>query len=416
MEDSLENLEMFQTDELEESTLADSVNEVSSFLDEELVPEEVDKEYSEEPEEELSTTEYVSHQPAPVKSGWNLLMFTVGAGIAVTGLIASALLLTGSNQSWIGTLSQVGATPGVLVLFGSVVGLFANLRQKQNRVFSNLNQLEADLQNEHQQNASSLEFLVEAQEQHLDRLPAKGEELEHVLHLLQRQDEKLSNLTKALKMYGQPLIELSKQLSQVDGQAKETHAKIEGTHAKVENVHATVEELGQNVQDKLNELAESKDSQDISEHIQEILLSTKIVDESLHKMQGELQESISGQLATDMNKILAALPKSEQDPQTAQMLTGLQQEMAGVSEMLNKLQHMQATAQPAPRPAAARPAAQPAARPAPAPQQAAPAASQPAAQPAAGGPGGLAQSISGAKKTKGKNVLGAIAKLKQMRP
>jgi BioD-like phosphotransacetylase family protein len=73
----------------------------------------------------------------------------------------------------------------------------------------------------------SLQFLVAAQQATAAKAPAAGEELQHVLITLQRQDEKINNLTKAIKMYGKPLMEISGQGTELAGSLAQIKTAVE---------------------------------------------------------------------------------------------------------------------------------------------------------------------------------------------
>jgi len=243
-----------------------------------------------------------------------------------------------------------------------VIGI-AILRGRQANIELRVGEVETTLLDNDTGMSASLDYLVEAQEHHMDRPPASGEELERVLHVLQRQDEKVNNLTKAIKMYGKPLIEITKQMADVT-------SRVEALRASMGSIAETVDISG---------------------------LETAVTG---------MSQSLQKQIGSELEKILSEVSKQDDDTLT-QMLAELKQEMSQMAAGIQSIQKLQQSA------GAARPAA-PAAPSGPA-TSAAPTGPIGSGAPPPDSSSGLAHSISGVKSTSGKGVLGSIAKLKKMR-
>ena len=290
--------------------------------------------------------------------------------------------------------------------------------------------------------------------------PSSGEEIGHVLMALQRQDEKTNNLTRAIKMYGQPLIEITNQVSESGTRLRELETRLDAMKAGIEQRVTRAEEalraeLKQStsqtgLQNELTTLAEASKkaaglveagaerTKEIEGHTRTVDTRTKAIDErtrdvdgrtreieertkrletSFEKLQQQLSESVTrlerlatrDDGATKFGDVLTTLEKS--------LDKGLQQVRSDVSGIVQQVQKLQTATQATRTVAAAAPTA-PAAPPAPAataPTAAAPAHST--AAPAGDAPaiGGLAQSIAGSKTDGGKGVMSAIAKLKKLK-
>ncbi len=293
--------------------------------------------------------------------GMNLLLL---AGWLI--LIPSVILLVGSilapdtMRGFLSSLNTAGLTPGVLTMIGIIMTGMGGLRGRQANIELWVSEVEATLADTDTGISASLDYLVEAQEHHLDRPPASGEELDRVLVVLQRQDEKVNNLTRAIKMYGKPLIEITKQLTDLG-------SRVESVRSSMGGIVEAVDGTG--------------------------------VEKALAKISNRLQRNIGGEL----DKILTEI-SNHSDEATMSSLEGLKQELSAVAANIAKLQEIGM--------AAARTVARTATAPAPA---AAPAAMSGDGRPSQAATSGLSQSISGTKRSAGKGVLGSIAKLKKMR-
>ena len=83
-----------------------------------------------------------------------------------------------------------------------------------------------------------VQYLFEAE---LGRAESRNEDLESMraaIHLIERQDEKINNLSKATKMYGKPLLEISNQISDSSRQVSEVQATLAAIKLLTEQGHA----------------------------------------------------------------------------------------------------------------------------------------------------------------------------------
>jgi hypothetical protein len=303
---------------------------------------------------------------------------------------------------------------------------------------------------------------------HREKPPAEGEELQHVQMSLQRQDEKINNLTKAIKMYGKPLMEIagqgtefasglasvktiveangdsvrqgvarletqlrasssSKELAELGATLQKVAARVDAFAAKdgggaavqalqqqVARIEVAVAAVAQRLEDsevrksllRLEETAlKGRDS------VQELLRG-----DALRQATGQLQDRVDA-ATKGLADGLAKLRDGNLGP-LEQSVREIQREVAGVATAVAQIH---AGLKAAPRAAVAAPAASTAPATAPAATSAAaaaPAAATPApaaGTPAAAGTGEGAGYSTGTRTSGAKNVLGAIAKLKQMK-
>ena len=329
-----------------------------------------------------------SNRSLLVMIGTSVMVF--GFGISVIAVLTPGLLGDfGSN------LQTMGLTGGLLVTLGIVVTLVSQALMRQESLRSSIDSMQNSMIENDDYVAECFDYLVDAHEQNLSRRPASGEELEQVLHNLRRQDEKINNLTKALKMYGKPLVEVNRHVTEVGLKTKVISTQVEALKPLVTEMGG---QLSADIAQRLSELP------DIAQRLSELPEDgTERILENIAALGTKLREEIS--------QSLDRLPK---DDGTANTLDALNREVGSLNDAIAKLSL-------APRPAA------PAPTPAPTPTQSAapqPSVSQPSASPQpsspapdpTGGGSGLAQSISGSKKSSGTGVSGAIAKLKRMRP
>lgn len=311
------------------------------------------------------------HSPAgKLLTPAGLFVLTLGtaataAGIAAPDAVGSAL----------DTARQVGLTPFTIVAIGFACFGLGLVRKQVAQHEHGVQTTLVDLQNR------------------LDGLGAPNdddeavvERLDRVLVSLERQLEKINNLTRATKMYGKPLVDISKQISDLGnqlGDVCELPQKLEsmedpeqeerihdlsriarGTQAAVRELH---EELGPNLANRIDSLA----AQVAAQAVEGAAVDTTEFTEGLDGVRRELQ--------------------------------ALSTAIARVDSRVGRAAAAAPTAAPATAPAAPTPQA---------------ATSESTGAPAASsGPdqSGLASKIAGSRPAGGKGVLSAIEKLKSMR-
>jgi hypothetical protein len=414
--------------------------------------------------------------PAPEAAGSSGLLARIcGAALLLAGVLVAVLQGRGAIPP---ALAYYGLHPQTLFTVGAVV-LGVGMVRRQVRA---LGATRRDEVLEH------LQFLVEHQRATAERPPAKGEELDRVLAQLERQDEKVNNLTKALKAYGKPLLEIASSsadvTAQIDKIRTQSDALVDGLRSGQQRVEAAVRGAGsgeavaalrdqsakleKQLHDQFAAIGEKVGHGGLQQQLTRMEASVQAIgqrldDSEVRKSLLRLEEAEKARgrkldevaraetLQHDVARLeqridqnagkLGATLEQVRNGNLGQLETSvrdMQRELAGLCTAVAQIQQavrsggMRAAApaqMAAPMPAAAAlaPAAEPphaAAVAPPAPAHAAPAAAHAAAHepaPAVDTKGlsdaqaGVAQNQTGARASTGKNVLGAIAKLKKMK-
>jgi hypothetical protein len=294
------------------------------------------------------------------------------------------------------------------------------------------------------------------------KAPADGGDLQHMLLSMQRQDEKITNLTKAIKMYGKPLMEISgqgtelagglaslkalvdggvesnrqgmsriesqlrapqnqKEFTELNGAVQKLMARIEALAAQkgtvdlaplqqqVSRLEVTVAAIAQRLDD--NEVRKSLLRLEEASHKERDVLQELLRGDSVQKASAQLQARVDS-VTKGLNDGLAQLREGNLNGlETA--VRDIQREVSGVATTVAQINAAvkggvrvanQATPTPMPAPTPHEPTAT-AATPV--------AAATPSPASTAGDSGG--GYATGSRSSGGKNVLGAIAKLKQMK-
>jgi hypothetical protein len=309
--------------------------------------------------------------------GWTV------AGIA-TAVACASVVLGPSVQTILEPLQAAGITPFAVAVAGMLVAVLGSLRAAgENRAAQNawrLDQLEQGMQ-----------ALLPGQS---DQIGEAG----HLLVALQRQDEKLNNLTRATKLYGKPLAEVAEQVHEIAQAQSKLDLDVANLERAMQDASAAVRAH-------------------VTERVDTLLRAVERLEEAVAEAKPETgagsawtREEAKADLADAVTQVRSALLELDAStPQQPVALDGLEDAVTTIQREIQTLATSLARIE------AQRPAGIQLAKDGPAahPEVAPPAPPAPAGQ--GGGVGDLAQSIAGARKATGKNVLGAIAKLKSMR-
>jgi hypothetical protein len=436
--------------------------------------------------------------PKPPAGGRLLRMF--GLLCLFAGVVTTVLASQGALPA---TLPQYGVDPAVLLALGAVAFVIGVVRRQTALAQTQLAAMAQQQQGEQTDLQANVQWLVEQQHAHLERPPAKGEELERVLEVLHRQDEKLGNVSKALKMYGKPLMEIANQIADVSAQLAQLKGQVEALVGSLPAAFAQLEasaraepvdlgpleqqtgELAQDLRKTLTAFGEKLPSSQALQQLQQQLVrveasvqatSQRLDDSEVRKSLVRLEDTskahgkkleevarqealqsesqrLERQLDNSIGKVQAAVEqvRSKHLGGLENTVRDVQRELSSLATSVAYIQQAvkggarvaaapatpvahAAPAAPAPThtppaahaaPAAAPYHAEPVAHAAPAAAaaHAAPPAAAAAAAPATpidtkglnDAQAGVAQNKTGARAASGKNVLGAIAKLKKMK-
>jgi len=311
-----------------------------------------------------------------------------GGLLMVLGLLAAIAGVATTFQPAAAAAIAKFVEPQILVILGFSLVAIAAVMRRTSQLQQRLEQMDDRRSDFDEELRDTLANLAQP------HTPVNGEaaDVQHVMLSLQRQDQKINNLTKAIKMYGKPLMEIAGQGTELAGGIGQVKTLIEGaaesTRQAVNRVEQQVRSSNNSMEfnaipGQLNKLEAALDS-----------ITQQFADttQNLNKGIEQLREGSLGDLEDSMRKVQREL---------GSLATGMSQVQASVQSNGYK----------------AAKAASPAAT------QAAPATAQPAAaqqatdtQPTTEANDRPADDYAtGQRKVASKNVLGAIAKLKQMK-
>ncbi len=219
----------------------------------------------------------------------------VGAACLMGGIVATVLQ---SSSSLTTSLRSVGLDAPVLLTIGAVLFVLSVVRRQHSLAQARYEQLAQAHNEKDSELQGSVQYLVEQHQLSTERPPAEGEELQRVLLALERQDEKVGNLTKALKMYGKPLMEIAQQGNDLAAQLQQQKQQIETIHTAMQQGLAKVESAAKSLSVDLTPL----------EH-------------SFQKLAADLKQAIA-----------AVAEKSPQDPQLMQALQRVETSIATIGK------------------------------------------------------------------------------------
>jgi uncharacterized phage infection (PIP) family protein YhgE len=257
-----------------------------------------------------------------------------------------------------------------------------------------------------------------------DAAPGGSGDLDQVMLALQKQDEKTSNLSRAVKMYGQPLVEISGQTTEIAALAQQLQQRVAELAARpaTPGFEPLAQALGR-IEVNLAAVAQRLDDAEARKALFRLEEATQkglaaLADlrkgDDVRQVGADLQARIdraTATLADSINRLgetsVGELAVVTRDIQRE--VTGVATQVAQINAAVKSGARLDASAAPAPTATATAAAPSPATG--PAPSSPAPTADGGVA-PSNGGGGGYQ---TGARSSSGLNVLGAIARLKQMK-
>ncbi len=363
-----------------------------------------------------------------------------GLAAGLAGLAAAAALAA----PFVPAMATIGMTSGACGVLAAVL-FVASRGQRQ----------QANLQ---QQLAANHESLQRLRAEPAPAMPAAGDELQHLLMSLQRQDEKINNLTKAIKMYGKPLMDIAGQSTELVGAvgrleqtsaqraaaAEQAFGKL-ATHDQFAQVAKQVEAAGgksptlslEPLQQHLSRLevglaavAQRLDSSDVQKSLLRLeeasqkgreAMQELLKGDSVQKATSQLQHCVDAAtkgLADGLGQMrdgnLGRLESTVRDIQRE--VSGVATTIAQINAVMKNGSRVAATSPPPANPGAGSstpaPTSAESSTAGPAPSATATMAPTPAPAPAGGDATGYQ---TGARTTGSANVLGAIAKLKKLK-
>lgn len=305
-----------------------------------------------------------------------------GATLTITGLITAAL------PAATAALAAVIA-PQTITLVGLAVFAIATSQRRTSRLQQRLQALETNRNSADDELRDTLAQILHGQDS--QEMNAAADDTQQLMLSLQRQDQKINNLTKAIKMYGKPLMEIAGQGTELAGNVAHVKALIEGA---AESTRQNVNR----VEDATTQLATQLETLQRGENV-------KAATTELQQSLGHATTGLKKGLEQMREGNLAGLETSVKDIQRE--LAGLATAMSQVQAAVKSGAHVAANAPQAAPVQAADSAAATTPNSANTSNHAAPAASV--------DDNDASGYTTGERKSGGINVLGAIAKLKRMK-
>ena len=327
-----------------------------------------------------------------------------GNGATAAG---AALALLGFAQLFVPAVAEFAPAGWTAQLTLTIGAVLVALGVGQRRVGAMQQQLEEHEQERAARDAMVTESLEQLLARSADRDP-EADRSEQALLALQRQDQKINNLTKATKMYGKPLMEIAAQGAEVSGKVSQLQAALKAIASERDPARGELD-LGP-VADRIDAVTRA-----LAELHQQTRADSRACRDALEQLHSQptgaqSDEQLQVRLAEATTRISADIDRLR-DQNFASIeasVSDIRREVTALAGAVGELQTAPAAGkQPSP-PAEASSQATEAGAPSDAPAQAAGAERSPLSDEGSG-------YATGARKSRGANVLGAIAKLKQMK-
>ena len=196
--------------------------------------------------------------PAPARAGGVAAMLAGG----VIGLLGAAHQVDPEATAF---LADSGWTAASLMVVGIVIVSLGLARRRLDGLQRQLAETEELRACRDEEIGDRLDALLE-QDAARAELAISDQHLEHLALALQRQDQKINNLTKATKMYGKPLMEVATQTAQIAGTLERSAGiagagtpDLAGALVKLDSIAAATITMRRQVEDgslKLDEVLE----------------------------------------------------------------------------------------------------------------------------------------------------------------
>ena len=172
------------------------------------------------------------------------LAYAAGFTMVVAGLVLAAVFSTNAGSSDVRTFfERTGLAPVDFLLIGLVLaglaGIWRRLRGHEAQLAAATSAVARDSDRLQEQ----LDYLIEVQgtSRPADGSAAPSHALQHAVHLIERQDEKINNLSKATKMYGKPLLEITNQMAESSRTLSELGSRIDAVKVILEQSSSRLE-------------------------------------------------------------------------------------------------------------------------------------------------------------------------------
>ena len=312
-------------------------------------------------------------EEAPVARGsWlmptsSFLVLVAGVALAIADYLAPQTVLVVTEP-----LNAAGFTPGLVVALGTVLVVATRLLSRVHDLQRQLTDHADWVYDSAAATDETFDILIDSQEQVDHQRSGALEGLNQVADAIAQQDQKIAGLANTLRMYGKPLSEVSRHVTELSARSKATAAELESLTASLHGaLEQTVQEVSGNIASLIEQAPTDKGAVAALEEAR----------------------AVSGQLSQDIAQIMdaqAAHPEAED-------IAGLRSEIDALQAAIRGL----SSAEAAPNPEGSLT------------EESAP---PPVMEADHNAPDAPTQTAAGSSQSSSEGVLGAIAKLKQMRP
>lgn len=256
---------------------------------------------------------------ASAPAGSAAITFAYAAGFAMVagGLVLAVLFGTGAGSDNVRAFfERTGLAPVDFLLIGLVcVGLgslWRRMRAHEAQLAATMHAVAHDGDRLQEQ----LDYLIETHgaSRAADGSAVPSHALQQAVHLIERQDEKINNLSKATKMYGKPLLEITNQMAESSRMLAEMGSRIDAVKVILEQSSSRLETALTTEVRKVR----GPDTADLKEAIG----ATRDTVRALEVLQRDLSQRITDKTDKLSTELLAVTRESVKE------LTALKQNMA----------------------------------------------------------------------------------------
>ena len=175
------------------------------------------------PEDFLETDEPTEHEahgvsmPSRGWAMWTISVLILGAGITLMfgRALAPERVLPITNL-----LSDTGLTPGLLTVLGIIMAITTRLMSRLNDMDRQLAQHADWVYDASTSTGESLEFLMDSQDDMENQRAQSTHRLDGLVNSIANQDQKIASIANTLRMYGKPLSEVSRHVTEISAASK----------------------------------------------------------------------------------------------------------------------------------------------------------------------------------------------------
>lgn len=231
-----------------------------------------------------------------------VMVAVAGVGLAVWSAASPATAATAMEA-----IGRAGLAPIHLLFTGLLICGFCAVQSHLDRRLRTLEEesarKDADL---HQM----VGWLVEAQE---TRNTSSQSPALEIATFLQTHEDKINNLTRALKLYGKPLVEITNKITDTHRQLGDLQRAVAGLHHGLE---VNAESLRRTVREELQGASDNDDAR-LARELHQVLEATRESRQELEELGNSLAEQLRAALAPQLDELKSAIATAPAAPAQA---------------------------------------------------------------------------------------------------